>query len=182
MSAGEQVTLVTNSDQKAVPGRIQCAPGYAVNPDLYITVVNQYELFSKTAQPADQHFIMVKTASLGDSFLLATYPVPDRVMMATLIKSEVGGTKVLLEPVGKPGEYLVNGGKLPRDFGKQYQFRLDKISTNKFYIYSNSDYDGPQTLIQTGYGSTGGKVNQPIILDEYSGNQWEPFSFENPPY
>ena len=100
--------------------------------------------------------------------------------MCTRIASSDGGTKVVMESVGREGEYLVNGGKLPRDFGKEYQFRLEQVNT-KWYIYSNSNIDGPTTLIQTGYGATGGKENEPIIVDVFSNVPWELFSFENPP-
>ena len=140
--------------------------------------------FAKKAQPDDQHFCMVRTPSMGSSFLLVKYPTLDKVMMCTRICSSVSPVayKVLIEPVGKPGEHLDHGGKLPRNFGDQYQFRLEpQEGSSKWYIYSDSNIDGPRTLIQTGIGSTGGQENQAIVVDEYSDVPWELFSFENAP-
>ena len=174
MSAGETVTVVT-----PILGRIQCAPGYATST-IYVTIVDD-QPFSKPGQQDNQSFCMVRTPSMGKSFLLVNYPDLNKVMMCTRIASSIGGTKVFIEPVGKEGEHLVNGGKLPRDFGNEYQFRLDQVNL-KWHIYSNSNIAGPNTLIQTGYGNAhGGKENEPIILDMLSNVPWEFFTFENPP-
>ena len=79
----------------------------------------------------------------------------------------------------------MNGGKLPRDFNKDYRYRLKQItytSGPSYYIYSDSNMDGPNTVIQTGYGDAhGGKENEPIVVDKYSDVQWEIFRFDNPP-
>ena len=115
--------------------------------------------------------------------MLVEYPNMGRVLKATNTSSGIGGTKVIVEAVGKEGEYLVNGGKLPRDFGKEYHYRLDRISGGtKYHIFSDSNMDGSKTLIQTGYGDAhGGKENEPIVIDAYSNVPWEIFTFENPP-
>ena len=168
-------------------GRIQCAPDYATTT-IYVTIVGEQPL-AKTAQSENQHFCMVRTPSMGASFLLVEYPHMSKVLKATYTPSDIGGKKVIVEAVGKEGEYLVKGGKLPRDFGKEYQYRLELISAGgpKYHIHSNSDIVGPNSLIQTGYWAGGnhpnnaGKENEPIVLDICNNNQWEIFSFENPP-
>lgn len=176
MSTGETITVVT-----PILGRIQCAPGYA-SSTIYVTIDGE-QPYAKTAQSVNQHFCMVRTSSMGKSFMLVEYPTMGKVLKATTTPSQIGGTKVIVEAVGKEGEYLVNGGKLPKNFGKEYWYRLEQICGGpNYYIYSDSNIDGPKTLIQTGYGSAhGGKENEPIIVDEYSNVQWEIFSFENPP-
>ena len=176
MSAGETITVVT-----PILGRIQCAPGFATTT-LYVTIVGQ-QPFAKRPQSENQHFCMVRTQSMGSSFMLVEYPNMGRVLKATNTSSGIGGTKVIVEAVGKEGEYLVNGGKLPRDFGKEYHYRLDRISEGtKYHIFSDSNMDGSKTLIQTGYGDAhGGKENEPIVIDAYSNVPWEIFTFENPP-
>ena len=118
----ETVTVV-----QPILGRIQCAPGYAIS-NIYVTIIDD-QPFSKPAQQDNQSFCMVQTPSMGKSFLLVNYPDLNKVMMCTRIASSIGGTKVLIEPVGKEGEHLVNGGKLPRDFGNYYQFRLEQVNS-----------------------------------------------------
>lgn len=174
MSAGETVTVVT-----PILGRIQCAPGFATTT-IYVTIVDDQPI-SKTAQPDNQHFCMVKTPSMGTSFMLVEYPHLNRILRATSIRTGTGGTKVVVEPVC--GEQpLMNGGELPRDFGKEYQYHLEQTAESlEFYIYSNSDIDGPETIIQTGFGDNGGQENQPILVDMLNGVTWETFSFDNPP-
>ena len=116
MSAGETVTVVT-----PILGRIKCAPGYAKS-DLYVTIAPSVEdpsieqPYAKKAQPDDQHFCMVRTPSMGNSFLLVKYPTLDKVMVCLSCHSSVSpeAFMVSIEPVGKPGEHLDNGGKLPR--------------------------------------------------------------------
>ena len=182
MSAGETVTVVT-----PILGRIQCSPGHGTST-LYVTIVDD-QPFAKPGQAVDQHFCMVRTPSLSskeNSFLLVNYPNLNKIMRCTTIfagsPSHSGNTrKVLIEPVGKEGEYLVNGGKLPRDFGDDYQFRLEQVNT-KWLIYSNSFIFGPKTVIQTGVGAEyGGKENEAIVVDEFSDVPWEFFAFENAP-
>ena len=177
MSAGETVTVITPP-----LGRIQCAPGYTTS-EVYVTIVNNVDQpYSKPPQPENQSFCMVRTPSMGNYCLLVDYPNLRNVMMCTRIKSPIGGTKLLIEPVTTTGEPLVNGGKLPRDFGKDYRFRLERVES-KWHIYCESvDIAGPSTLIQTGYGNThGGKENEPIVIDKFSNVPWEFISFENPP-
>ena len=176
MSAGETITVVT-----PILGRIQCAPGFAATT-LYVTIVGE-QPFAKTAQSENQHFCTVRTPSIGTSFMLVEYPHMNKVLKATNTSSGIGGTKVIVEPVGKEGDYLVNGGKLPRDFSREYHYRSEQISGSpKYHIYSDSNMDGSKTLIQTGFGDAhGGKENEPIVVDAYSNVPWEIFSFENPP-
>ena len=77
------------------------------------------------------------------------------------IASSIGETKVLIQPVGKEGEHLVNGGKLPRDFGNYYQFRLEQVNL-KWVIYSDSNIDGSKTII---------KQELEILMEERKMNQ-----------
>ena len=118
--------------------------------------------------------------------MLVEYPHMSKVLKAINAPSSIGGTKVIVEAVGKEGEYLVNGVKLPRNFSKYYRRCLEQISGSqiKYHIYSVSDsnLDGFNTLIQTGFGGAhGGKENEPIVVDENYHVPWEIFSSENPP-
>ena len=172
MSAGETVTVVTPA-----LGRIQCAPGYATQ-SLYVTIVDgEDHPRAKTALPANQHFCMVRTSSMGQSFMLVEYPHLNKVL-----KANTSNTAVTVEAVGGQGEYLVHGGKLPRDFGKEYQYSLQQTGTesSKYSIRCEIDC---RRILQTG-GSlhgTNGKENAQILVDWMEGMEWEYFSFENPP-
>ena len=81
MSAGETITVVT-----PILGRIQCAPGFAATT-LYVTIVGE-QPFAKTAQSENQHFCMVRTPSMGTSFMLVEYPHMNKVLKATNWRDE----------------------------------------------------------------------------------------------
>ena len=87
-----------------------------------------------------------------------------------------------VEAVGGQGEYLVHGGKLPKDFGKEYQYSLQQTGTesSKYSIRCEIDC---RRILQTGGSALGtdGKENAHILVDWKEDMQWEYFSFENPP-
>ena len=71
---------------------------------------------------------MVRTPSMGASFMLVEYPHMSKILKATNTPSSIGETKVIVEAVGKEGEYLANGRKLPQDFSEYYRYWLEQIS------------------------------------------------------
>ena len=114
---------------------------------------------------------------MGKSFMLVEYPHLNKVL-----KANTSNTAVTVEAVGCEGEYLVHGGKLPRDFGKEYQYSLvqAEAGSSKYSIRCEIDC---RRILQTGGSShgTNGKENAQILVDWKEDYPWEYFSFENPP-
>ena len=142
---------------------------------------------AKTAQSVNQSFCMVQTPSMGKSFMLVEYPYLRKVLKATSDLIDItGGTKLVVEELDENVQ-IVNGGKLPRDFGKEYQFSLVKAGalvnskTFLYFIFSEYSMLGLRRIIQTGKNSTGGQKDAHIIVDLFQNVEWERFSFENPP-
>ena len=137
-------------------GRIQCAPGYT-NKTIYVTIVDgQDQPCAKTAQSTNQHFCMVQMSSMEKSFMLVEYPNLRKVLKATDLSLDNGGTKLV---VGELDENItiVNGGKLPRDFGKEYQYSLVQAGalvgseTLLYFIFADQTILGvARRVIQTG--------------------------------
>lgn len=170
-----------------VSGRMQCAPGYATKP-LYVTIIpDEDQPRAKTAQSVNQSFCMVQTPSMGKSFMLVEYPYLTKVLKATTDLIDItGGTKLVVEQLDE-NQPIVKNGKMPRDFGKEYQFSLVQAGalvgskTLLYFIFSEYSMLGLRRIIQTGKCSSVGQEDERIIVDLFQNNEWERFSFENPP-
>lgn len=184
MSTGDKISIF-------VLGRIQCITDTGTLPPeikIYVTDVDgKDQPYANTAMNHGQHFCMVRTPSMGRSFMLVEYPEMKKILKATdlPIGDSNTGTKLLVEELDTA---LISDGQLPRDFGfgNEYWFSLvlkgsygpPDNKTPYYLIFSDNSY---RRVIQTGIGNTAGKEDAAILMDTFYNVPYECFIFEHSP-
>ena len=118
-----------NVSKLTVVGRIECAQGSTSQP-LYITIANDTQTDSQTirlirAQSTEQHWCLVRTPSMGEKFIICSYPTTDRVLQATEVPIDAYEKAFRIKVVKLPTN-IVLGRPLPMPMDKYYQFTLEE--------------------------------------------------------
>ena len=171
-----------------VVGRMQCAPGKTSRP-LYVTLFNDSKgetVNLMAAQSDKQSWCFVTHSDLGSNFLIASYPVADRVLMATTESMPDYGSAYRTRVIHLDTP-IQEGGPLPGgDITSKYcQFCIEKINSNCYYVRNASGIYSP-TILQGGFGPGSSASDPPregtnvtIHSRENLPREW--FSFENEP-
>ena len=179
-----------------VVGRIQCAPDKTSKP-LFITLSNDSNDSSETVRlmtekPDKQSWCLVSHSSLGSNYLIASYPVPDKILMATTDSMPDYGSayRIRVVKLDRPiveGDATLPSGDVEGATGKCSQYLLEKISgSNCYYIRSESGIFSPTSILQGGFGPGSASSDPPKEGDNVTVHRREilpreQFRFQNEP-
>ena len=177
-----------NVSKLTVVGRMECAQG-STEKTLYVTIANDSRPDSQTirllgAQSTEQHWCLVRTPSMGEKFIICSYPTTNKVLQATNDRIE-GYEKACRVKVVKLPSNIVLGSPLPMPLDKTYQFRYeeknpgDNCKSGCFIISESGIF--PDTVLQGGYEVDPPKMNDHVTIHARERTNRELFWFENPP-
>jgi len=182
-----------NVSKLTVVGRVECARG-STEEALYVTIANDQRPDSQTirllgAQSTEQHWCLVRTPSMGEQFIICSYPTTNMVLQATKDQIDNCGVAYRIKVVKLPSN-IVLGSPLPMPLDKTYQFRYEEKNPGdncKAGCSLLSDIGiFPDTVMHGGYSVKGIAQEPPKLKDHVTLHPRERinrelFWFENPP-
>ena len=161
-------------------------------PELYTTLAKEsgdpYETVRlRRTQSTGQQWCFISHSDLGNYCLIASYPMPNKVLMATrdgFTDSGYGDTKrTRVLTLSSP---IIQGGQLPPEVNaKECHFYTKKVGAN-YYIWSRSgifDGNNRETILQvaTRQLASPPKEGQYITVHYLEKMPHEQFSYDTPP-
>jgi len=184
--ASENVTKLT------VVGRVECARE-STEQALFVTIANDLRPDSQTirlltTQSTEQRWCLVRTPSMGERFIICSYPTTNMVLQTTKDQIDTCGVACRIKVVKLPSN-IVLGSPLPTSLDKTFQFRYEENPNDNgkmgYYLISEAGMSS-DSVMHGGYSVKGIAQEPPKLKDHVSIHVRERISrelfwFENPP-